>query len=203
MARFRKSSAAAAEAAGGARSHDVHIDQYLAGGEMSFEVITIDRFIHPKAALAAFDACEPLRHETLTHSFTLAVQPNEQLSGIVKRLSFLAPIFRWWLGTNKEAPMIRFPEIANPQTGPIPETVTRMREHDQAAPFYMMNLNKYYAQARYPERTKDDDRQTSGEKAYVRYSNRILPYLVSVGGYPDVFGKVVWMLAGVILKRQF
>jgi hypothetical protein len=58
-----------------------------------------------------------------------------------------------------------------------------MRRHDQKTPFYMMNLNKYYPKAGYA-----DGKDISGEQAYKRYANRIAPYLVSVGGYPDIFG---------------
>ncbi len=58
-----------------------------------------------------------------------------------------------------------------------------MREHDQSTPFYMMNLNKYYPQAQYAS-----GEVLSGEQAYNRYSSRIAPFLISVGGYQDIFG---------------
>ena len=56
---------------------------------------------------------------------------------------------------------------------------------------YMMNLNKYYAKAQYP-----DGENISGAEAYARYGNRIVPYLISVGGYPDLMGHVIVTLAG-------
>jgi len=49
-------------------------------------------------------------------------------------------------------------------------------------PFYMMNLNQF---------TPQDKRRVSGKDAYNRYSARIMPYLVSVGGYPDIYGKIL------------
>jgi len=62
-------------------------------------------------------------------------------------LGLLSPILSRFLGTNTEKEMTGFYKAANPETGPIPETVAEMREHDQSTPFYMMNLNKYYPQA--------------------------------------------------------
>jgi hypothetical protein len=73
----------------------------------------------------------------------------------------------------------------------VPETVAVLREQDQTTPFYMMNLNRYYGVARY-----ESGEQVSGEQAYSRYSARILPYLVSVGGYPAMMGPVVGLLVG-------
>ena len=36
----------------------------------------------------------------------------------------------------------------------------------------------------------------SGEQAYNRYGSRILPNLISVGGYPDIIGQIVAVLVG-------
>lgn len=82
--------------------------------------------------------------------------------------------------------MTGFAEVANPETGPVPETIAEMRLHDQTTPFYMMNLNKYYPKAHYAS-----GEDVPGEEAYRRYSNRIAPYLLSVRGYPSIFGDVV------------
>ena len=54
-----------------------------------------------------------------------------------------------------------------------------------------MNLNKYYAHAQYK-----NDEKNSGEGAYNRYANRIAPYLISVGGYPDFIDKLEGVLVG-------
>jgi hypothetical protein len=95
------------------------------------------------------------------------------------------------LGTRAEREMIGFAELANPETGPVPETVAVLREHDQTTPFYMMNLNKYYPGASY-----ESGEEISGEQAYNRYAARILPYLVSVGGYPAILGHMVGLFVG-------
>ena len=54
-----------------------------------------------------------------------------------------------------------------------------------------MNLNKYNPRAPYAS-----GENVSGEQAYIRYGSRILPYLISVGGYPDILGHVSGVLVG-------
>jgi hypothetical protein len=87
--------------------------------------------------------------------------------------------------------MVGFAELADPEKGPVPETIAVLREHDQATPFYMMNLNKYYSVAQY-----EGAENTPGEKAYNRYGGRIMPYLISVGGYPAIMGRTVGLFVG-------
>ena len=87
--------------------------------------------------------------------------------------------------------MTGFAELANPETGPVPETIAVLTEHEQTTPFYMMNLNKYYPTARY-----ESGESVSGEQAYNRYGARILPYLISVGGYPAIMGHTVGVFVG-------
>ncbi|MFC2046263.1 hypothetical protein ACFLTC_01930 [Chloroflexota bacterium] len=188
---YRQASEGVVEAEGGVRTHDVRIDQFFAGGEMSFQAITVDRLPHKESALAVLEAVSAERQEALSQVYALAVRPQDGRPKLVKALGFLSPILTRVLGTNTEKAMTGFGEIANPQTGPVPETVAEMRSHDQSTPFYMMNLNKYYAQAHY---ASGDD--ISGEEAYNRYAGRIAPYLVSVGGYPDIIGPVIGTLAG-------
>jgi hypothetical protein len=191
FAGYRQASEGAVEAEGGVRTHDVCIDQYLAGGEIPFRAITVDRLPNKESALAVFEAVGAERQEALSQVYALAVRPKDGLSRVVKTFGFLSPILSRVLGTNRESAMTGSGEIANPKTGPIPETVAEMRSHDQTTPFYMMNLNRYYSQAEYAGRGA-----VSGEEAYNRYGGRITPYLVSVGGYPDIIGPVMATLRG-------
>jgi len=176
---------------GGQRTHGVHIDQVLAGGEMPFQAITVDHFPSDQAALSLFDAVSAERQAAISDVYALAVRPATRLSRIAKTLGFLAPFLSRMLGTTSEREMTRFAELADPETGPVPETLAVLKEHDQTTPFYMMNLNKYYPKAQY-----DNGDDISGEQAYNRYGSRILPYLISVGGYPDIIGHVVAVLVG-------
>jgi hypothetical protein len=181
----------AIKAQSGQRTHHVQVDQILAGGEMPFQAITVDRFPSRESALLAFEATQNERQAAFSQIYCLAVRPADRLPRVVKALEFLSPILGRILGTNAEKEMPRFREIANPETGPVPETLEEMRKHDQSTPFYMMNLNKYYPKARYAS-----GEDVSGEDAYNRYGSHILPYLVSVGGYPDIIGKVAATFVG-------
>jgi len=166
--------------ASGKRTHSAHVDQMLAGGAMPYQAITVDLFPSSEALLNAYDALNAERKQAFLQIYALVVRPGGKPIKMVKALDFLSPIMSRILGTNTEKEMTRFPEVANPQTGPVPETVAKMRKHDQSTPFYMMNLNKYYPQAQYANGEK-----VTGEQAYNRYGNRIVPYLISVGGYGD------------------
>ncbi|MGB3702319.1 MAG: hypothetical protein WA997_13710 [Anaerolineales bacterium] len=176
---------------GGKRTHDAHIDQVLAGGDLHYQVVTVDLFPSSKTLQTAFDALSAERGAALSEIYALVVRPTARLPQIVKGLGFLAPLFSQWLGTTSEREMTGFAELANQETGPIPETIAVLREHDQTTPFYMMNLNKYYPRAQY-----HNAEDISGEQAYNRYSARILPYLVSVGGYPSIIGHNLGIFVG-------
>lgn len=167
------------------------IDQYLAGGEMPYQVIIVDLFPSSEALLRAFEALSAEREQAFSQIYALAVRPNEKLPKIAKSFRFLAPILREILGTNAEKEITRFDEFSNHETSPIPETIAEMREHDQNTPFYMMNLNKYYPRAQYA-----NGEALSGKEAYDRYSSWIAPFLISVGGYPDIFGDAAGVLVG-------
>ena len=188
---YRLASERAVKAQGGQRTHDVNIDQILAGGNMPYQAITVAVFASSEAALTAFDAIVAERQAALADIYALVVRPVVRLPRIAKGLGFLAPLLRRVLGTTSERAIPGFAEFANPEKGPVPETLAALKAHDQTTPFYMMNLNKYYPKARY-----DGGEDVSGERAYNRYATRILPYLISVGGYPDLIGHVECVFVG-------
>jgi len=142
-------------------------------------------------AKTAFDAVSAERQAVLSELYALAVRPADRLPRIVKRLGFLAPLLKRLLGTTAEREIPGFAELANPQKGPVPESIAALKAHDQTIPFYMMNLNKYYPRARYKT-----GEAISGERACNRYAARIMPYLISVGGYPDIIGHVEGVFVG-------
>lgn len=191
FAHYRSASRKAVREAGGKRTHCLVVDQVLAGGEMPYQAIMVDVFPSPQAALTAYGAARADGQAALAEVFVLAVRPRTGLPRIAKALGFFAPIVGRLLGTTSEKATPRFAERANPETGPVPETVAMMRAHDQTTPFFMMNLNKYYPQAVY-----ENGEEVTGEQAYNRYAMRITPYLISVGGYPDIIGPVVGVLVG-------
>jgi hypothetical protein len=189
---YMAASATAVSRLGGHRRHQCRIDQVLAGGSMPYDAILVDLFPAGDSALKAFDASAEGRAAAATNAYILAVKPATSIAlNMVRRLGFLAPIVSRLVGTTFESPL---PETGNwnPNTMPVPETIALFRQDDQSSPFYMMNLNKYYAKARYADSSGED----TGEEAYARYGNRIAPYLISVGGYPDLMGHVIGVLAG-------
>ena len=102
---YRQASAGAVEAEGGERSHDVRIDQFLAGGEMPFQAITVDRLPSAESVLAVLEALSAERQEALSDVYALAVRPKGGLPKVVKALGLLSPILSRVLGTNREKAM--------------------------------------------------------------------------------------------------
>ena len=102
----------------------------------------------------------------------------------------LSPYLRRWLKTSTEKPLLDFANRANPDIEPIVETVEILRGHPGEDPFFMMNLNKHI-----PGGWKTQGRLV-GKTSYNLYSARILPYLISVGGYPDLIGPVLSTFIG-------
>jgi len=190
---YREASEAAVRENGGHRAYGVHIDQILAGGEMPFQELVVDMFDSGEAALIAFDAAKVSRATAVREAYILAVRPAGGLLGLVRRLRFLAPLLRAILGTNSEKEQLELSDKLNPATSPVPETIEILRRHDQTTPFHMMNLNRYYARAQYEG---GQARKRTGEQAYARYAIRIVPYLISVGGYPDSMGHVIGTFVG-------
>jgi len=188
---YRSASERTVQKVGGQRTHGVHIDQYLAGGEMHYQTITVDVFPSNRAARSAFEATRVERQAALSDIHALIVRPAAGLPRIAKALGFLAPLLSRMLGTASEKEMTGFAELANPQKGPVPETIAVLKAHDQTTPFYMMNLNKYYPIAQYKS-----GENISGEHAYNRYAARIMPYLISVGGYPSIIGHTASVFVG-------
>jgi len=188
---YRSASKRAVQETGGRRAHGVRVDQVLAGGEMPYQAITVDLFPSGEAARSAFEAVRDERQAALADVYALAVRPRTGPPRIAKALGFLAPLLSRTLGTRSEKELTGFAVLANPETGPVPETVAVLREHDQTTPFYVMNLNKYYPMANY-----ESGEEISGEQAYNRYGTRILPYLASVGGYPAIIGHTEGLFVG-------
>lgn len=181
----------AVSATGGRQIHCVWIDQVLAGGPMPYQVITIDAFPDFATLQSTFDAVKARRESTIVDLYGLLVEPNVRLPQMVRALGFLAPLLSRLLGTRAEREMLDFASATDPKTGPVPETLAELREHDQETPFYMMNLNRYFSRAHYA-----NGEAVSGTEAYGRYGSRIAPYLISIRAYPAVIGRVLGTFVG-------
>lgn len=169
-------------AEGGLRGHQLKIDQVLVGGAMPYHYLTVDSFPSSLALLQAHENTREIRQEALIESYAIIVKPNPAVKRIVKGLGFLSQLFTKWLGTSEIREIKGLSDRFDPETDPDPGKVNEFRTGNLDQSFYMMNLNQFSAR---------NKQGTSGKVAYNQYSARILPYLVSVGGYPDIYGEIL------------
>ncbi|MCI4670488.1 MAG: hypothetical protein MRZ79_20295 [Bacteroidia bacterium] len=162
------------------------IEQNFAGGPMPYDFLVIDQFLTKEEAVAYDNEVLDLRSEYLHQRYAFIVRPNLKVPSIVKRLHILSPLFTLFLNSGKEKEVAGEAELANPAISPELESIGELKKHDQDSPFYMMNLNKFYKIAQY-----EDNEEITGPRAYGEYSKRIMPYLVSVKGFPSIYGKVI------------
>ncbi|NQS91408.1 MAG: hypothetical protein HQ574_03280 [Chloroflexi bacterium] len=175
---------------GGERVFQTRIDQVLSGGELPFQYITVDSYPTSDSLLIAFENTREMRQAAISDIFAILVKPNPWIPKITRWLGFLTPRLSQWLGTSTEKPLTDLADQANPDIEPVLETVEILREQNGDKPFLMMNLNKFS-----PSEWKTRGR-ISGKSAYQFYSAMIMPYLISVGGYPALYGSVLSILIG-------
>jgi hypothetical protein len=169
-------------AEGGERAHQLKIDQLLTGGELAYQYLIVDSFPSSQALLQAHENTREIRQEALIETYAIIVKPNPAMKRIVKGLGFLTRLLEKWLGTSKIREIKGLSDRLDPETDPDLEKVAEFRDGNLDRPFYMMNLNQF---------SPSSKRRTSGKAAYNQYSAWITPYLVSVGGYPDIYGEIL------------
>lgn len=169
----------------GTRDHQLWIDQLLTDGEMPYQYLTVDSFSSSQGLLLAHENSREIRQESLSDIYALIVQPNTAEKKVTKGLGFLSSILTRWLGTAEIRGIEQLKDISDkldPETDPTPEKVMGFNSEKLTEPFFMMNLNQFSHSPR---------RGEGGRSAYNQYSARIMPRLISVGGYPDIFGKIL------------
>ena len=169
-------------AEGGVRDHQFKIDQLLTGGELPYQYLIVDSFPSSQALLQAHENTRVIRQKALIETYAIIVKPNPAVKRIVKGLGFLSQFFTKWLDTSEISEIKGRSDRFDPETDPDPGKVSEFRTRNLNQPFYMMNLNQFSAR---------NKQGTSGKAAYNRYSAWITPYLVSVGGYPDIYGEIL------------
>jgi len=172
----------ATEAEGGTRDHQHKIDQLLTGGDMPYQYLTVDSYRSSQVLLQAHEKTREIRTAALKDIYGIIVKPNLVIRKVVKGLGFLAPHLTRLLGTSEVKNIRVFSDQLDPETDPDPGAVREFAAGDMDPPLYMMNLNQF---------TPQDKRRSSGKGAYNQYSTLITPYLVSVGGYPDIYGNIL------------
>ena len=169
-------------AEGGSRDHQLKIDQLLTGGEMPYQYLTVDSYPSSEALLLAHEKTREIRTAALKELYGIIVKPNPVIRKVAKGLGFLAPHLTKLVGTSEVKIIRDFSDQLDPETDPDPGAVSEFAAGDMDPPFYMMNLNQY---------TPQDKRRVSSKDAYNLYSAWITPFLISVGGYPDIYGKIL------------
>jgi len=170
---------------GGTREHQLKIDQVITAGELPYDYLTVDSFPSSQALLLAHENSREIRQESLSDIYALIVQPNTTVKKVTMSLGFLSSIFTKWLGTAEIREITQIVENSDkldPETDPDAEKVMGFSSEKLTEPFFMMNLNQFSPSPR---------RGEGGRSAYNQYSARILPRLISVGGYPDIYGKIL------------
>ena len=170
---------------GGHRDHQLRIDQVITAGELPYDYLTVDSFPSSQALLLAHENSREIRQESLSDIYSLIVQPNTTVKKVTKSLGFLSSIFTRWFGTAEIREITQIVENSDkldPETDPDAEKVMGFSSEKITEPFFMMNLNQFSPSPR---------RGEGGKSAYNQYSARIMPRLISVGGYPDIYGKIL------------
>ncbi len=175
------------ETEGGSRSHQLKIDQVLTEDEMPYQYLTVDNFPSSQALLMAHENTRQVRQSFLREVYGFLIRPNPVIKKVSIGLGFMAPILSSWLGT-KDIKLDRDTSYdPDPETDPVREKIKVFSSANQDQPFFMMNLNRFSPQ---------EKRGESGKSAYNQYSLQILPYLISVGGYPELYGEVLGSFIG-------
>ncbi len=166
----------------GSRDHQLKVDQVLTGGEMLYQYLTVDSFPSSQTLLMAHENTRDIRQTAVKEIYSLYLKLDPWKHRLVKALGFLAPILARWLDTSTGKDLKGYENRALPDIEPDPEKVKVLRNSPSEDSFYMMNLNQFTPPLR---------RGMGGKSSYSQYSIRILPYLLSVGGYPDIYGEVL------------
>jgi hypothetical protein len=169
-------------AQGGSRNHQLKIDRLLTGGEMPYHYLTVDSYPSSQALLLAHESTREHRLAAANEVFALIVRPNPAIKKIAVGLGFLSKILSKLLGTAEIREVNHLTSRLDPDTDPDPERVALFKSRDQNQAFYMMNLNQFVPAGKWGG---------GGKGIYNQYSAQILPFLVSVGGYPDIYGKIL------------
>ena len=175
----------AVEQEGGTREHQLRIDQVITAGELPYDYLTVDSFPSSQALLLAHENSREIRQESLSDIYALIVQPNPAVKKVTKRMRFMSSILTRWLGTAEIGGIEQLEENSDrldPETDPDAEKVMGFSSEKLTEPFFMMNLNQFSPSPR---------RGEGGRSAYNQYSARIIPRLISVGGHPEIYGKIL------------
>ncbi len=183
---------------GGERVYGGLIDPGLAGGELPYDVFVLDVYPSRRSCAESLRAIDPaLVSRGLDDSFVVALRPWGR--GTQLAASALASIFGTLLAREVgEAPLL--PETLGAVMGPReispdPEALRVFTEADPSAPFAMLNLNQFRAQAIYAAGSEEDP-EVSGETASRRYTRVAVPQVMRRGGRVLFAGEPIGTVIG-------
>ena len=174
---------------GGKPKYRANVDHYFIGGTMAYVGVLIDEFPSIEDAVKCDQERKAIRERHLEHRYAILVRHNSKIPKRVKSLHWLSPVLNWLFKAGSVKPVPDMSGYARPAIAPTNESVEELKGFDQERPVFMMNLNKFYKNAQY-----GSGKEMTGEKAYGKYSKSIFPYLVSVKGYPAIYGRIVQVL---------
>lgn len=172
-------------AEGGSRDHQLIIDLVLTRGEFPYQYLVVDSYPSSQALLQAHENTRDIRLASMDEIYAIIVKLNPAVKAVTKGLGFLSSILTKLLNTSEIKEFREIKDISDrldPETDPDAGKVSEFWNGKLDESFYMMNLNQF---------SPTSKRRVSGKAAYNQYSARILPYLISVGGYPDIYGEIL------------
>jgi hypothetical protein len=165
----------------GTRDHQLKIQQTITKGKFPYQYLVVDQFSSSQALLMAHEKAREIRLTALNSSYAILIQPNPRIPKIAKSFGFMESAFTRLLGTSE---IKSFPDSSsdlNAETDPDLDKVKEFGSGDLTQAFYMVNLNQFIP---------------GGKRTYNQYSTWITPYLISVGGYPVIYGKILGTYIG-------
>lgn len=172
---------------GGQREHQLKIDQVIARGELPYHHLTVDSFPSSQALLLAHENSREIRNAALQDMYAIYFQTSSRIKSILSKAGFLSPTLTRWLSSGEIKAIPDQPGQLDPEVDPELDEIRKFASRDGQQPFYMMNLNLFFPSSR---------NRVTGKTAYQRYSRRIIPYLVSVGGYPEIYAEILGTYLG-------
>jgi uncharacterized protein (DUF1330 family) len=182
-------------ARGGKRVYGGRIAQALAGGAPGYDTLAIDVFPSRRACVESLRAVDPMIASLgLGAEWVLAVRPwspsFEALAGLA------ADVVGSFPREVGDPPPFPQSEIAGGSAiAPDAAAVAAFNEADPNAPFAMLNLNQFRAQAA-PPPGDEADAGLSGEEAYARYARTALWQVARRGGRLLFAGEPVGVVVG-------
>lgn len=185
-------------ARGGERVYGGRVAPALAGGALDYDTLVIDVFPSRRACVESLRAVDPLVASLgLDDAFVLALRPWGSAFRLgAGALAALLGAFPREIGEPPPFPSVEAdPALAGGgEIAPDAAAVAAFMQADQGAPFAMLNLNQFRAQA--APAAGAAGAGESGESAYARYGRSALWHVLRRGGRVLFAGEPIGIAVG-------